>query len=222
MSVGVRVREARKAKALTQKVLAGKVGCSQQTIVDLEKGNVEWSRFMPAIADELNVSLHWVETGEGPRERPGKSQGAVPIVQWDFFAHAALTGDPPEVIDWAEGCPVDNSGSTVVVIVDDSTAFAMAGGGVVAGNWLFVDRKAYGDGLAIVVMPGWGRAELRELVTSGTESFLRVTNEALPDAVQQVALVTSLEDYRTIASDEFAELPPALMLGRVVFVGTPI
>ena len=40
MSAGARVREVRKARGLTQKVLAGKAGCSQQTIVDLETGNV--------------------------------------------------------------------------------------------------------------------------------------------------------------------------------------
>ena len=121
MSPGARVREARKARGLTQKVLAKLAGCSQQTIVDLETGNVEWSRFMPAIADELGVSMHWIESGEGPRERPNKSQGAVPIVQWDYFAQATITGEEPEVLEWIEGCPVDNSGEVVVVIVDAKT-----------------------------------------------------------------------------------------------------
>ena len=220
MSAGDRVKHARKSMQMTQKTLAKLAGCSQQTIVDLETGNVTWSRFMPVIADELGVSLHWVETGEGPRGRPGKSHGAVPIVQWDFFTHAAVTGEDVEVIDWAEGCPVDNSGSTVVVIVDESTAFTM-GKQVTVGDWLFVDRAVHSDGLVIVMMPGWERAEVRELLTSGTSKYLRQANppgaEALP-----ISACTDLKEYRAMSDAEFpADLPPALLLGRVVFQGHP-
>ena len=136
---------------------------------------------MPAIADELGVSMHWIESGEGPREQPNKSQGAVPIVQWDYFAQATVAGDEPEVLEWIEGCPVDNSGEVVVVIVDDSTAFAMAGG-LEAGDWLFVDRKAKGDGLVVVTMPGWERAEVRELVTTGTDRFCASPIQPCPKA----------------------------------------
>lgn len=228
MAAGDRVKNARKSMGMTQKTLAKLAGCSQQTIVDLETGNVTWSRFMPVIADELGVSLHWVETGEGPRERPGKSQGAVPIVQWDFFAHAALTGEDSEVIDWAEGCPVDNSGSTVVVIVDESTAFGMAGQ-VAVGDWLFVDRANMSDGLVVVMMPGWERAEVRELLTSGTHKYLRQSNPAMPEA-QLVTACTTLKDYQALADAESqsrasgnipADEAPALLLGRVVFQGQP-
>ena len=218
---GQRIKEARKSKQMTQKTLARLAGCSQQTIVDLETGNVTWSRFMPQLADHLGVSLHWVETGEGQRNRPGKSQGAVPIVQWDFFTHASLTGELTEVIDYAEGCPVDNSGSTVVVIVDDTTAFTMSGV-LNAGDWLFVDRKSRGDGLVIVMMPGWDRAEVREMLTSGKDRFLRRSNPAMMETVP-VEAVYNLPDYNEQADLEFPpERPPALILGRVVVQGKPL
>lgn len=221
-SAGTRVKEARKARGMTQKALATSAGCSQQTIVDLERENVTWSRFMPAIADELGLSLHWIETGQGPRERTGRGQGAVPIVQWDFFTHAAALGeDNARVIDWAEGCAVDNSGSVVVVIVDDAVEFAM-GEVVSAGDWLFIDRKSQGDGLVVVMMPGWARAEIRELVTVGTSAFLRQSNRAI-SGPERVQVVHSMADYVALVDAEFPpEVPPALVFGRALFRGAPL
>ena len=112
------------------------------------------------------------------------------------------------------------AGEVVVVIVDESTAFGMAGQ-VAVGDWLFIDRANMSDGLVVVIMPGWERAEVRELLTSGTSKYLRQSNPAMPEA-QLVTACTTLKDYKALADAEFpADEAPALLLGRVVFQGQP-
>lgn len=217
---GARIRTLRRGRGITQKELAKIAGCSQQTILDLELGNVVWSRFLPAIAEALGVSLHWLETGSGPRDRPGANQGAVPVVQWEYFAQAALAGEPPPATDWLDGCPVRHTGSVVMVVADDATGFAMAER-VAVGDWLFVDTARHNDGLVVVIMAGWQRAELRELTSAGGCQYLQTANPRLPDDVLAVQVHTRREVYAQALQTPRQERLPALVLGRVVFRGRP-
>lgn len=61
---GQRLKQARKAAALTQAQLAKKVGIGQSTIAELEKIG-SGSSHTPAIAAILNVSALWLATGQG-------------------------------------------------------------------------------------------------------------------------------------------------------------
>ena len=63
MSAGERIRDARKRRGITQKELADLVGCSQQTIVDIEGQDRPRSRFLSTIVRELHESLEWIENG---------------------------------------------------------------------------------------------------------------------------------------------------------------
>jgi transcriptional regulator with XRE-family HTH domain len=56
-SIAAIVRNARTNKGLSQPELARRVGTTQQTIDKIETGIVKHSRFLPAIAVELGVSL---------------------------------------------------------------------------------------------------------------------------------------------------------------------
>jgi transcriptional regulator with XRE-family HTH domain len=56
-SIAAIVRKARANKGLSQPELARRVGTTQQTIDKIEAGIVKHSRFLPAIAVELGVSL---------------------------------------------------------------------------------------------------------------------------------------------------------------------
>lgn len=65
MSIGQRVREARKAAGLTQQQLAEKVGIKQSTLSELENGDSAGSGHLAAMAAALNVSALWLQTGKG-------------------------------------------------------------------------------------------------------------------------------------------------------------
>lgn len=214
-----RLRALRKAAGLTQKELADKAGCSQQTLVDLEGGRAAWSRFMPAIAEALDTSVEYLQTGEG-RNSPVSRQGAIPIVAWPDLGSAALSGSEPDAVDWVECAPVEHSGDTVVCIADDSVAFGM-GGTIQAGEWLFIDRaESDSGGLMAVLLPGWQRPEIRELTLSGGSVYLRSPNAALGD--EEVAAYRSAQEYLQAAEIGGLSPVPALVLGRVIFRGFPL
>lgn len=220
-TLGHRVRAVRRTSNVTQKELAKNVGCSQQTVVDLEAGKVEYSRFTKKIAEELKVALHWLETGEGSRDRPGRSQGRVAVVSWDqFLSLVDGVGEGPRVTDWLESCPVASSGNVAMVIVDERTAFVM-GGRVKAGDWLFVDRERFDDGLVVATMPGWHKVELRELTTIGGRRFLAALNRDVPDRMTAVSPQRNYDAYTALAERNDADVQPALILGRVIFRGQP-
>lgn len=63
MSVGIRVREARKKAGLTQKELADKIGVTQPTLSELERGESASSTHLISIAKECGVAAEWLQTG---------------------------------------------------------------------------------------------------------------------------------------------------------------
>ncbi|SDO71622.1 Phage repressor protein C, contains Cro/C1-type HTH and peptisase s24 domains [Halomonas shengliensis] len=68
MSIGERVRRARKHAKLTQTELGKAVGLKQATISDLEKGDSRSSAYLVQIAHACKVDPHWLATGEGQME----------------------------------------------------------------------------------------------------------------------------------------------------------
>ena len=71
MDLGMRIRQAREARGLTQVELAAAAGCQQNTISALERGvtTVAKADTLFGIADALRVSARWLAVGEGTMER---------------------------------------------------------------------------------------------------------------------------------------------------------
>lgn len=82
MSIGSRIREARKAAKLTQKALASKVGMTQGALSELETGESQSSTLLPSMAAALGVSALWLETGKGAMapDQPTPGELASPFV----------------------------------------------------------------------------------------------------------------------------------------------
>lgn len=66
MSIGARIREARKHAKLTQGQLASRVGVTQATISELETGESAGTTLLATFASVLGVNALWLETGKGP------------------------------------------------------------------------------------------------------------------------------------------------------------
>lgn len=81
MSIGSRIREARRAAKLTQKALAQKVGMTQGALSELETGESQSSTLLPSMAAALGVSALWLETGKGSMQATltGKSDPQAPF-----------------------------------------------------------------------------------------------------------------------------------------------
>lgn len=66
MTIGERIRDARKAKGLTQATLAEKVRLKRNTIANYETNNIEPSkRSVLDICAVLGINEKWLLTGEG-------------------------------------------------------------------------------------------------------------------------------------------------------------
>lgn len=130
---GDRLREAMTLRGVDQKTLADAVGCSQGAISQILMGNTTRSRFLPEIADYLDVSLRWLrgETDDPDIAAPKQSRrlddefDLVPIQRIDLeygmgematnvpietdvlhFPRAwveAITSTPPALLTFARG-----------------------------------------------------------------------------------------------------------------------
>lgn len=73
MSIGSRIREARKARKWSQTELGTRCGLAQNTISELETGESQGTTYLARLASALEVSALWLETGKGVRDVTGTS-----------------------------------------------------------------------------------------------------------------------------------------------------
>lgn len=73
MTLGQRLKKARKARGISQDILAEKIGASRGIITNLEYGKVEEPQPMVinAICNVLNINKAWLLEGEGPMNLDG-------------------------------------------------------------------------------------------------------------------------------------------------------
>lgn len=89
MSIGTRIKQARKVAALTQGDLAAKSGLKQSTISDLELGKSKGSTSTASLASALGVHPLWLETGKGPmRLIDSLSESDQEMIPVDVYNHA--------------------------------------------------------------------------------------------------------------------------------------
>jgi transcriptional regulator with XRE-family HTH domain len=77
MSIGSRIREARKLRAMSQKELATKIGIKQPSLSELETGESQGTTYLARIASALGVNPLWLETGKGSRDAGQTSGGGM-------------------------------------------------------------------------------------------------------------------------------------------------
>jgi phage repressor protein C with HTH and peptisase S24 domain len=80
MTVGERVRRARKAARMTQTKLGQLVGISSQAIQQLEAGDNRTSRHLITIARILKTPPEWLESGHGSMRDQGRDWSGSPAI----------------------------------------------------------------------------------------------------------------------------------------------
>lgn len=154
-TIAERLKQAREKAGLTQPELAKKAGVSQGTIGNVESGLRKRPRELLAIAEALNVSPKWLETGieqvsTSPTSlantEPGPPlRGKVPLISWvqaGAWCHATNPHLPGQADRWLD-CPVSHSPSTFVLRVrgDSMTAPHGSGKSYPEGCYIFVDPE---------------------------------------------------------------------------------
>lgn len=79
-SIGTRVRREREALGISRTELARSTGIGYSTLAELERGGMQTSTKLHVIAEQLGVSVAWLETGKGlktarPAVAPSQDSG---------------------------------------------------------------------------------------------------------------------------------------------------
>ena len=218
MSAGERIRSARKRKGWTQGELAAEVGCSQQTIVDIEGRAQPQSRFLSAIVRALGENLEYIETGIGSPASTVNESDSLPHFDLETVALRSLDSSyADDVIDSLYSAPTEVSSCAFTVVVDRMAAQTMSEV-VSQGDVLFCDPMVPIEPgrYVLAIMPGWRRAELRELVSVAGSFYLAIVGDSWRDGAIPCTPYQIRDEY---LSHSGGLQEPALICGTVVFIG---
>lgn len=219
MSGGERIKNARRRKGFTQNKLAELVGCSQQTIVDIEKQELPRSKFLPQIVLALDESLEWVQSGRGAPANGGDNCAALPHYDLEVAAIKSMDASRvDEAIDYLYCAPTECSPSGFTVEIDELGVGCLGWQSANPGDVAFVDPAALiqpGD-FCLVVLPGFDRAEFRRFVSVGGERFL-VQKSGMGTENTKVEIFDSYAEYQNAVPPD--DVLPALICGRIFYIG---
>lgn len=101
MTIGERIKEARKVRGLSRPQLAEAAGIKYPTLAGIENNDQAGTTQLPQIADALGVSVRWLQTGKGARDaKPGAMDD-----DWSDilgYSQAMGLGGGPEAQEYAE------------------------------------------------------------------------------------------------------------------------
>lgn len=108
MTVGQRVKEARKKAGLSQLQLAEAIGVKQPTISELERGESQSSSYLIQIAQACDVNPLWLQTGAVVLDEVHRSSGALSTEVAEVRAsYVGLTATPIGAFDlWDSSTPL--------------------------------------------------------------------------------------------------------------------
>ena len=196
--IGDRVRNARKAKNLTQSELARRIGQSQQNIQQLESGKVKQPRYLYELSEALDVSFDWLMGKDRHSEfRATPEQLAsmniapgphivqhLPLISWVQAGARNETAHVPESNEYEELVPVtkEYSSSAFALRVLDDSMYATAGASFPDGSIICVEpmQQAENRSYIVVRLDGRREATFKQLVVDGHRRYLKPLNQRYP------------------------------------------
>ncbi|MEN8291853.1 XRE family transcriptional regulator [Acinetobacter radioresistens] len=200
MDLGERLKQARKNAKLSQVQLAEAVGIKQSTISQLEKGLMQSSTHLPALAKALGVNSYWLQTGmEKPEAKepvepstsltpnlaPVKARMA-PVLSWvqagNFTNVQAV--DMSEVSEWLP-LPEDECSNCFFLKVQGLSNYP----DFMEGDYIVVNPDAYYSDMQsgdIIVVRRGEDATFKKLVieTDGTRYLQALNPDFKPNVIQ--------------------------------------
>ncbi len=226
MSLGERLKLARKRKGMTQMTLAKRVGTSQSTINDIENGRHKSSRFLMSIADVLQVDARWLERGDGVLKGVSvevvNQGGPLPLYDWDRIPDLLDDNCSMPMVDALYRCPISHSDEayTLQVLTDQYE------GHLSYGDVLFVDPVGSysSNDLVVCVMTATRYVDLRLLVFDGASTYLKSINRNVPEERRLLSarLEAHLGGQLAFPVTNDPDAPPVALVGRVIFRGCKV
>lgn len=110
MTVGSRVKEARKKAGLSQLQLAEAIGVKQPTISELERGESQSSSYLIQIAQVCNVEPSWLQTGVIALNEVHRSSFSSAVIDENQKTYLAFTATPIGSFDlWDSSTPLGDN-----------------------------------------------------------------------------------------------------------------
>lgn len=91
MEIGERIKAARQALSMSRAELAKKAGIKYPTLAGIENGDQSKTTQLPIIAEILNVSALWLETGRGDKQ-------PVKIIDQSIYIDSDTVADAIDVL----------------------------------------------------------------------------------------------------------------------------
>jgi SOS-response transcriptional repressor LexA len=182
MTIGDRIKSARKALGITQVELSKAARVLQSTIGDLERGRTSGTPSLVQIAKALKVSADWLATGKGARELSNVAsapdvRGFVPLISW------VQAGEFAEAIDVGSNADCELVPITVPKL-RHTFALAVVGDSMSPdfppGMRLIVEPDLEYQAGDYVIAKNGGEATFKQLVRDGSDWYLKPINPQYP------------------------------------------
>lgn len=99
MTIGDRLKQARKSRGYTQDSLADALGVSRGVITNIEHGKAEPQRLVVrAICSTLHISEHWLLTGDGQMSNDTDLERSARLLSYIYNSAKELSEDEQDYI----------------------------------------------------------------------------------------------------------------------------
>lgn len=196
MTIGNRVRNARKAKGLSQIQLGDAIGVSQATISELEVRPAASSKYLVDIAQALGVNPVWLATGEGEMDsKPTElfdselsiasiNTRAVPLISWVQAGQFKEVFNDMSLNKEFFHCPTRCSPSTYALRVEGESMMDRFR----PGQIIFVDPEVspISGNYVIAMLEDSNKITFKQLISDGGDQYLKALNKDWPERIIRV------------------------------------
>ena len=190
MNLGIRLKQARLKKKLTQEELAETVGIKQQAVQRIEAGKVRSTSYVVQLAKALNVTSEWLALGEGnDAETLDDEQltmtssrtlsGNAPLLEWDDINIISCS---PADSETEKTIPIFNTsnGQCFALEIRDNSMMSTDGGqtSFLRGDLIIADALAqpHQSDFVLAKLPDSSHVTFRQYVSDDTGAHLKPLN----------------------------------------------
>jgi SOS-response transcriptional repressor LexA len=194
MSLGVRLKQARLKKKLTQEELAEIVGIKQQAVQRIEASKVKSTSYVVQLAQALDVTPEWLALGGEPLA--GSTN--------DFPASSMHGAHPAPLLQWHQVDSITNTCFTLQIKDVSMIASAYGEPSFLKDDYLLIDpavEAKVGD-FVIVKLPESSQMTFRQLIKKDNTLQLKALNTqyntiALTNSMKMCGVVIQRYSYFT-------------------------
>lgn len=188
MTIAARVKARREELAMTQSELATKAGTTQQSIQQLEDGEVRRPRYLIELAAALKCDAEYLLHGKGSQNfsyaGPEKEGASYPLISWISAGSWVEAVEPYSIESVEQWFKSDEhiEGRGFWLKVDGDSMTAPTGLSIPSGTLVLFDtgRDAKNGSLVIAKLDDSNEVTFKKLIIDGGKKYLKGLNPVWP------------------------------------------